>query len=236
MSEFFAEGRWVGLEPGVWGGPDAMQAERFGAERIRCSSAWQMAQALVGKRYGQRGLQFKALDSETPGLASVRVLDGEQVVGALSVRMDGAEGLSADSVFPEVMADLRRNQRLCEFTRLAVDGGTEPKPVLARLFHLAYLFAHRLEKAELMVFEVHPRHAAFYRRMLGVHLLADERLNPHVQAPAVLMGKPASEIRSEIQLLGGRPELAAKARSLYPLFYGASEEARLLRDMQFGAL
>lgn len=236
MSEFFAEDRWIGQDPSMWGQAEAMAADRFAAERIRSNAAWQLAQALVSKRYGQRGLQFKAWDAEAEGMASVRVLDGEQVVGALSVRMDGPAGLSADSVFPEELSELRRSQRLCEFTRLAVDGGTDSKPVLARLFHLAYLYAHRVANAELLVFEVHPRHAPFYRRMLGVHQLAGERLNPHVNAPAVLMCKPLSEIRAEIDALGGRPDLAAQARSLYPLFYGAAEEANLLREMRLGVL
>lgn len=236
MSESFAEDRWSGPEPVLWSRSDAVQAERFAAERIRSQTDWQLAQALVGRRYGQRGLQFKASDHEAEGMASLRVLDGEQVVGALSVRLDGAAGLSADTVFPETVAELRASLRLCEFTRLAVEGGTESRPVLARLFHLAYLYAHRMENAEMLVFEVHPRHAPFYRRMLGVHLLASERLNPHVNAPAVLMGKPLSEIRGEIDALAGRPQLAPQARSLYPLFYGPAEEARLLREMRLGVL
>ena len=72
--------------------------------------------------------------------------------------------------------------------------------------------------------------------MASVHLMAGERLNPHVNAPAVLMCKPLSEIRTEIDALGGRPDLAAQARSLYPLFYGAAEEANLLREMRLGVL
>lgn len=220
----------------AWLSPEAPRFERFAAERVRSGPAWGANQALVGRRYSQRGLRAAPLEMCTDGLASLRVREGEQIVGTLTVRLDGPAGLAADAVFPQELQALRQAQRLCEFTRLAVDGDTESKPVLARLFHLAYLYAHRIEQAELIVFEVHPRHCPFYRRMLGSRLVAGERLDPLVNAPAVLMCKPLSEMRTDIQTLGGRPELATQARSLYPFFYGAAEEARLLREMQLGAL
>jgi len=237
MSESVVDSMWTGGDPGAWSDRDAARASRFAAERVRSMANWRLNQALVGRRYGQRGLQVKPLEMCNEGLASLRVREGDAVVGTLSVRLDGPQGLSADSVFPEPMAALREGgQRLCEFTRLAVDDGTESKPVLARLFHMAYLYAYRMQGAELIIFEVHPRHVAFYRRMLGSRLVADERLNPHVNAPAVLMCKPLAEIRRNIETCGGKPELVSEMRSLYPLFYGPAEEAALLREMELGAL
>ncbi|WP_374435304.1 long-chain N-acyl amino acid synthase [Inhella sp.] len=218
----------------AWLAPVAPPLERFAAERVQGSAGWLANQALVGRRYGQRGLRVTPLEMAADGLASLRVREGDQVVGTLTVRMDGPAGLAADAVFPEELRGLREQQRLCEFTRLAVDGGTESKPVLARLFHMAYLYAHRIEKAELIVFEVHPRHSPFYRRMLGSRLLAGERLDPAVNAPAVLMCKPLDEMRRDIETMGGRADLIAQARSLYPLFYGPAEEAALLREMRLG--
>lgn len=237
MSESVVDSMWTGNDPGAWGDQDAARASRFAAERVCSSASLRLSQALVGRRYGQRGLQVKPLEMCNEGLASLRVREGDAVVGTLSVRLDGPQGLSADSVFPEQMASLREGgQRLCEFTRLAVDDGTESKPVLARLFHMAYLYAHRMEAAQLIIFEVHPRHVAFYRRMLGSRLVAGERLNPHVNAPAVLMCKPLDEMCNDIETCGGKPELAGQMRSLYPLFYGPAEAASLLREMELGTL
>lgn len=216
---------WVAREP-------VRPGHRYAADRVRTLASWRHAQALLGRRYGQRGLKLKDPVCPDTGLATLRVRDGDKVVGTLSVRLDHGRGLSADGVFPEEMKALREGgQRLCEFTRLAVEGDTESKQVLARLFHLAYLYAYRLEGYDLLTFEVHPRHAPFYRRMLGAKLVAEERLNPHVNAPAVLMCLPLREAERQIALYAGKPEMGAEVRTIYPLFYSPSEETTLLREL-----
>ena len=59
--------------------------------------------------------------------------------------------------------------------------------VLGTLFHLAYIHGRLIRGATDLVIEVHPRHASFYRRMLGFRIIGAERICPRVDAPAVLM-------------------------------------------------
>lgn len=236
MSDAFTENSSLADDPGLgsaWGGLEPVRpAPRFAVDRVRTLASWRHAQALLGRRYGQRGLKLKEPVCPDTGLATLRVREGDKVVGTLSVRLDSERGLSADTVFPEEMKALREGgQRLCEFTRLAVEGDTESKQVLARLFHLAYLYAYRLERYDLLTFEVHPRHAPFYKRMLGAKLVANERMNMLVNAPAVLMCLPLREAERQIELYAGRPEMSSQVRTIYPLFYSASEENAVLREL-----
>ncbi|MBB5203639.1 hypothetical protein HNQ51_000932 [Inhella inkyongensis] len=242
MSESFVESMGSGFEASQWAAsgfaglspePRSSAASGYSVERVRSLASWRTSQALVGRRYGQRGLRVKPQGYRgDAGLSTLQVHENGELVGTLSVRMDGVLGLSADTVFPDEMQALRdRGLRLCEFTRLAVEGGTESKQVLARLFHQAHMVAYRLSGAEALVFEVHPRHVPFYRRMLGAKVLSGERINPHVNAPAVLMMLDLEEVQDQVELYGGRPELASKVRCIYPLVYGPDEEPDLLRQL-----
>jgi hypothetical protein len=155
---------------------------------------------------------------------------GERTVGTIGVRFDSSRGLNADAVFGQELAELRSGGlELCEFTRLAIDhDARDNKEVLARLFHLAFLHAHRLAGCELLVIEVNPRHVAFYRRMLGFQVRSEPRLNTRVNAEAVLMTLDLVWGRKQIELYGGRPELASSTRTLFVHFYSAAEEASML--------
>jgi hypothetical protein len=71
--------------------------------------------------------------------------DDGRLAGTLSLRFDSSEGLAADEIFGEEMDALRSTgHRICEFIRLAVDASGASKPVLAGLFHTAYLYAKQL--------------------------------------------------------------------------------------------
>jgi hypothetical protein len=64
----------------------------------------------------------------------------------------------------------------------------------------------------------------FYKRMLGFGDFGRERLDPRVQAPAVLLRLDLAFAQQQIAEMGGRSELASKRRSLYPLFFSPHEE------------
>ena len=72
---------------------------------------------------------------------------------------------------------------------------------------------------------------AFYRRWLGLLPYTTARHNPRVNAPAVLMSVDFATVREQIALWGGRPELLASARSLYPLAWDAATEADMLAKL-----
>jgi hypothetical protein len=191
---------------------------------------------LVERRYGARGLSVKrerysSRNEDGDIVCSAR--DGQQIVGTLSVRMDGPEGLHADLLFGAELTEWRSTGvKLCEFGSLAVDRHSlNAKRVLAQIFHLGYLHAHRREQCERLVIEVNPRHVAFYRRYLGLLPYTMARHNPRVDAPAVLMSVDFRTVREQIALWGGRPDMLAAARCLYPLAWDEATEAAVLATL-----
>ncbi|RYE96237.1 MAG: hypothetical protein EOO78_21810, partial [Oxalobacteraceae bacterium] len=128
---------------------------------------------LVERRYGDRGLKvnrerYSSRDDGGDVVCTAR--DGEAIVGTLSVRFDGGCGLHADLLFGAELNEWRSaGITLCEFGGLAVDKHShDPKRVLAQIFHLGYLHAHRRHGCDRLVVEVNPRHVPFYRRCLGL--------------------------------------------------------------------
>eukprot|EP00042_Codosiga_hollandica_P010845 m.24066 g.24066 ORF g.24066 m.24066 type:complete len:232 (-) comp35823_c0_seq2:460-1155(-) len=191
------------------------------------------ALGLVERRYGDRGLnigreRYSSRNQDGDIVCVAR--DENRIVGTLSVRFDGTDGLHADLLFAAELNDWRaQGIKLCEFGGLAVDKHShEPKRVLAQIFHLGYLHAHRRAGCQRLVIEVNPRHVGFYRRCLGLAPFTAARHNPRVDAPAVLMSIDLAEVREQISLWGGRPESLASARSLYPLAWGEAAEATML--------
>ncbi len=191
------------------------------------------ALGLVERRYGDRGLtvsreRYSSRNQDGDIVCTAR--DGDRIVGTLSVRFDNGGGLHADLLFGEELAEWREQGiTLCEFGGLAVDKHShDPKRVLAQIFHLGYLHAHRRARCERLVIEVNPRHVPFYRRCLGLIPHTASRHNPRVEAPAVLMSIDLATVREQIALWGGQPELLASARCLYPLAWDEATEATML--------
>jgi len=190
------------------------------------------AQALVQRRYGERGYELPQATPD-PNLYTVAAYDHGQLVGTVGVRVDSASRLSADALYPEELTALRRRDlHLCEFTRLAVDDGALSKTVLASLFHTAYLYAHRLCAVDAAVIEVNPRHVPFYIRALQFERVGPERHNLRVDAPAVLLYVPFERIARGVARYAGNAELAASTRTLYPYGFSAAEEAGILNRLR----
>jgi hypothetical protein len=186
----------------------------------------QAAGTLIERRYGDRGYQTPARKLEDPNLYTFVAYDEGHLVGTVGIRLDSAAGLSADELYKDELKELRAAKcRLCEFTRLAVDFETVSKPVLASLFHTAYMFAYEIRGHDHAVIEVNPRHAPFYRRALLFEQIGEERMNMKVYAPAVLLCLPFERVPPQLEKFGGRPELAKTTRVMYPYFFGANEAA-----------
>ena len=198
------------------------------------------AGALLAERYAWRGYRTVTLPRDQTGWRTTLTAHGhgDAPIGTLTLELDGGpEGLSAAAAFgPEVDAMRARGLRLAEFTRLAVDTGVHSTRVLAGLFHVGYIVAHRLRACDTLLLEVNPRHVRFYERMLGCQVVGCERVHPGVQAPAVLLSAPFAYIRAQIRAHAGTAELAGNSRSLYPFAFSAAKEggilARLLQAQQ----
>ena len=132
---------------------------------------------LVERRYTGRGYTIPT-SSDDPQLSTFIAYDEGQLVGTVSVRLDSDKGLSADELYRNELDALRSaGCRVCEFTRLAVDKTAASKPVLAGLFHTAYLYASVIRGCTHAVIEVNPRHVVFYGRALRFDPIGEERMN-----------------------------------------------------------
>jgi hypothetical protein len=190
------------------------------------------ASTLVDRRYTDRGYATKAADPD-PHLFTFVAYDEGELVGTVSIRIDSDKGLSADELYRDELDVLRRGGcKLCEFTRLAVDVTNVSKPVLAGLFHTAYLYAGEVHACTFCVIEVNPRHVPFYRRALRFEPIGAERTNTRVNAPAVLLCASFEAIAEGLRRFGGKHELAGAERSLFPFGFSPNEEAGILERLR----
>lgn len=194
------------------------------------------ANALVGRLYASRGYQSTALpDEETLNLKTFLASDHNEAIGTLSIRLDSGGGLLVDESFATEARRLRASgRRICEFTKLAMDRRARSPRLLASMFHVAYIYAHRINKVHDLLIEVNPRHVRYYESMLGFRIAGPQRHNARVGAPAVLLSLDLRHARDQIARFGGRPEMAATERSAYPYFFSHTDEegiiARLMRS------
>jgi hypothetical protein len=194
---------------------------------------------LVERRYAGRGYEIPATPND-PYLHTFLAYDEGVIVGTVGVRLDSPLRLAADDLYREEIAQLRsEGRRLCEFTRLAVDSTTASKPVLAGLFHTAYLFASKVKDYTHAVIEVNPRHVDYYGKALKFEAIGPERMNLRVNAPAVLLCVSFATIADGIAKYAGKPEVPGANRSLFLHGFNAKDEygvLQRLRDLVGGAV
>lgn len=192
------------------------------------------ASILIDKMYATRGYKTTPLPAEsTPNLITLVASNHRSTIGTLTIGFDSGDGLLVDGLFPDEVDKLRDAGRtVCEFTKLAMDNVTRSKPVLAALFNVAYIYAHKIKDADNLLIEVNPRHVRYYRSMLGFTAIGPRRLNRRVNAPAVLLSLDLAYAREQINTLGGKPELAETCRSLYPFSFSSREEAGIIARLR----
>ena len=215
--------------------PDGSTGQRrFKIKAAESDERRGMVNSLLKNRYGWRGYQQVTLPTDqSVHKFTLSAVEEEAVIGTITVSCDGPKRLSADDAFAQEVEALRaQGRRLCEFTKLAVDPTVGTKRVLAALFHVAYIVAHRIRGYDMLLIEVNPRHVRYYERMLGFSIKSEERMNRSVNAAAVLLSIEFSEVMKQIGIFGGQPELMATERSLYPGFFSLKEEASILSRMQ----
>ncbi len=188
------------------------------------------ASVLVNRMYAARGYLSTAIPNPPmPTRITFTATEHDETIGTITIGFDSDTGLHVDELFAcETETIRRQGRRVCEFTKLAMDSVVKSKRVLASLFHVSYIFAHRIMGYDDLVIEVNPRHVRYYERMLGFEALGAPRHNHRVNAPAVLMRLQFSHAHAEIGRCGGSPEYALVERSLYPYFFSVSEEASIV--------
>ena len=187
---------------------------------------------LVERRYAGRGYTIPNQPQDAQ-LSTFIAYDEGQLVGTVSVRLDSDKGLSADDLYRNEIDALRSaGARICEFTRLAVDKTAASKPVLAGLFHTAYLYASVIRGCTHAVIEVNPRHVIFYGRALRFDPIGEERMNRRVDAPAVLLCAPFATIAEGIANFAGKPDAPGAGRSLFLYGFPPEDEPGVLRRLR----
>ena len=191
------------------------------------------ASYLVERRYAWRGYEVGGFPGILPNRITLSAIDGDETIATISVGLDSALGLFVDELYRAEVDSIRAQERkVCEFTRLAVETGLRSLPVLAALFHIAYIYARRINDCADLVVEVNPRHARFYRRMLGFRECGAERLDPRIGAPAALLHLDLAFAEQQIAEMGGHSELAGERRSLYLHFFSPREESAIERRLR----
>jgi hypothetical protein len=185
-----------------------------------------LASYLIKRQYAWRGYEVGALPDMPANRVTLAAFGrDEHPIATITVGLDSSAGLTVETIYPQEVHELRESgRRLAEFTKLAVDNMVRSKAVLAAIFHIAYIYAYRIRGATDLMIEVNPRHVRFYEAMLGFEKLGDQRLDPRVNAPAVLLRLALAHAETQIAHYGGHPEIAEQVRSLYPLFFSPAEE------------
>ncbi len=216
--------------------PDEPAERQFKIRAARTPGQRRSASMLINLRYAWRGYASKPLPQDpSPGRITLVAAEHDETIGTMTVGFDGADGLMVEELFPSEVHSLRAaGHRICEFTKLAIDGASQSKRVLATLFHVAYLHAYRVMGYDCLLIEVNPRHVNYYSRILGFTTLASSRMNPRVNAPAVLMCLDFAHTQEQIARFGGQPQLSATERSLYPYSFSPEEEAGIVSRIQRG--
>jgi hypothetical protein len=190
------------------------------------------AGTLVERRYSGRGYTIPTLGQD-PQLSTFIAYDEGALVGTVSLRLDSEKGLSADDLYRAEIDALRgKGAKICEFTRLAVDKTAASKPVLAGLFHTAYLYSSVIRGFTHAVIEVNPRHVAFYGRALKFDPIGAERMNKRVDAPAVLLCAPFATIAEGLARFAGKPDAPGAGRSLFVYGFPPDEEVGVLHRLR----
>jgi hypothetical protein len=191
------------------------------------------ASYLIKRRYAWRGYSVNEQPRPTPNRITIAAQDDDGVVGTLTVGLDSAEGLFVDGLFGDEADALRtEGRKLAEFTKLAIENNAHSKPLLAALFHVAFIYARRISRCTDLLIEVAPRHDEFYRRMLGFERIGPMRDDTRVGTPALLLRLCLAHAEEEIGRLGGNPSLGLRQRSLYPYAFAAREEALIERRLR----
>lgn len=192
------------------------------------------ASLLIKKKYSWRGYSVDAPLENAPNRITLIAETGNEIVGTMTLCLDGGIGLPADENFRDRLDLLRaQGRKLSEPSRLAIDDNV-PKQVFASLIHISYIYAHNIHGFTDWVIEVNPRHAAFYKRMLGFEDFGEQRVCTRVEAPAVLLRLKLEYMAEQIEKFGGLMEQSGKERSFYPYFFSSQDELGITHRLKTG--
>lgn len=195
-------------------------------QRLRVNS-------LIKRRYASRGYNTDqtTVFSEDKDQITFEACDKSGQLGTLTLIIDLGKGLLADQHYQEEIDNFRdKETRVCEVSKLAFNPSSSSKEIFASLFHIAYLYAYCIYGVKNAFIEINPRHAAFYKRMLGFEQIGEERVCKRVDAPAVLLRLDLEYMRENI--INNQTTSGLNNKSIYAYFLNQSEEQNALYTIQ----
>jgi len=193
------------------------------------------ASLLIKKRYSWRGYSADMPVINEPNRITLIAETANKIVGTMTLCLDG-NSLPADENFGDELNELRaQGRKLSEPSRLAIDDNVPPR-VFASLIHICYIYAAHIHGFTDWVVEVNPRHAGFYKRMLGCGQIAEERVCTRVDAPAVLLRVKLEYMAEQIGKFGGLMEQPGNERSFYPYFFSEQDECDITERLKTGCV
>lgn len=196
----------------------------FNIRMVNSEGRREAASLLIRKKYAWRGYSIDPFPGNEPNRI-ILVADTEgKTVATMTLCLDGEIGLPADENFCDKLDELRlQGRRLSEPSRLAIEDNV-PKRVFASLIHISYIYARNIFHFTDWIIEVNPRHAMFYKRMLGFQNMGGKRLCTRVNAPAVLLRLKLEYMSEQINKFGGLMEQHEQEKSFYPYFFSPRDE------------
>lgn len=206
-----------------------IESKTFNIRFAQHSDTLTSASMLVQKRYAWRGFPKIQLKKH-PNRVNIVASTGDEIVGNLMVGYDSEEGLLGDEIYkPEIDVLRKRGRKVGELSKLAMDEKYGSKQLLASMIHIAYLYGLIHECTDSII-EIVPHHKKYYEKMLGFSQIGEEKINPRVNSPVVLMHLDLSNMEQKIRKIGGMGK-AAKDRSLYPYFFSARDQEGILHRL-----
>ena len=192
---------------------------------------------LIQRMYAWRGLHTD--QSIAPDFhreqTTIAACKGDHVFGTLTVAVDVGHGLLADTLYrPQIDSARAKGAQVCEVTRLAMDPELGTPQALASLFHIGVIVARSVHGMSDCFVEVNPRHAPYYRRMMGYRLAGPNLTCPRVGAPAVLLQLSLAHAEQEAWRYGGTNSM--KRHGLYGLFFSPAEHHEILHHIRAGSV
>ena len=201
--------------------------------RVRLAGNRRAVGHLLERMYRWRGYKADGLATPAPSTINqitLEALSDGHTVGTITVGLDSPARLQAEGLYKEEIAQYRRRgARVCEFIKLAAEPDSNCQKVLAPLFQIAHIYAHGIHRATDLFVEVNPRHAVFYRRLLGFAQAGAEKTCPRVNAPAVLLHL---DLNYAAEQISARGETQKSPRSFYRNAFSAQEADVLRRKIE----
>ncbi len=140
-----------------------------------------------------------SLQAVSPDTVTIYGKTHSRIDATLTVISDGPQGLPLDKVYKATLDQLRNHGHKLVEVGLLADARVEISKSLDQSFGtMRYAVCAAVEAGADIVIGVHPRHAGFYTRMVGMDVIGQLSQHPTVNnRPVVLMKLDISRMRLE---------------------------------------